>query len=124
MCIRDSPSDEDGTIEELHRYCELMRGSQINMGLHIFGYPPKDPRRLAEYVAAAMTYDSRLSPSIRRVLAEALGFDYERLRKKPLEITEGRSNREILEILSKIARGVLERLISEESMSLKGVKDA
>ena len=111
----EDPGDEGKTVEEIHRYCELMRGSQINLGLHVFGNPPRDPERLSSYVASAMAYDSYASPSIRRALAEALGFDYEALRRDPLGMTSGRANREILEALSKVAEGVLERLLREVS---------
>ena len=108
------PSNEDGTIEEVHRYVELMRGSQINLGLHVFGHPPRDPRRLAEYVATAMAYDSHASPSIRRVIADAVGLDYEWLRKHPLETTNGSANRELIERLHRVAVGVLERMLRGE----------
>ena len=111
----EDPEDEERTSEELHRFLDLMRGSQVNLGLHVFGNPPRDPKRLSSYVASAMAYDSHASPSIRRALAEALGFDYEKLRSDPLGMTAGRANREILEALSKIAEGVLERLLREGS---------
>ena len=108
------PENEEQTIEEIHRYVELMRGSQINLGLHIFGYPPKEPERLAEYIATAMAYDSHASPSIRRVIAEAIGLDYDELKKNPLGTTNGFTNRELLEIFHRIAVKSLERLLKGE----------
>ncbi|AHF79513.1 cobaltochelatase subunit CobN [Thermococcus paralvinellae] len=113
-----NPEDEEQTIEEIHRYVELMRGSQINLGLHIFGHPPKDPNRLAEYIATAMAYDSYASPSIRRVIAEAVGLDYDEIRKNPLGTTNGFTNRELLEIFHKIAIKSLERLLKGESFEV------
>ncbi len=113
-----NPENEEQTIEEIHRYAELMRGSQINLGLHIFGYPPKEPERLAEYIATAMAYDSYASPSIKRVIAEAIGLDYDEIRKNPLETTNGFTKRELLEIFHKIAVKSLERLLNGEGFDV------
>ncbi|WP_280922591.1 cobaltochelatase subunit CobN [Thermococcus stetteri] len=113
-----NPEDEERTIEEIHRYVELMRGSQINLGLHIFGYPPNEPERLAEYVATAMAYDSYSSPSIKRVIAEAIGLDYDELKKNPLGTTNRFTNRELLEIFHRIAVKSLERLLKGESFEV------
>lgn len=110
-----NPENEGQTVEEIHRYVELMRGSQINLGLHVFGHPPKDPMRLAEYIVTATSYDSHALPSIKRVIAEALGLDYDTIRKNPLESTHEFANRELLEIFHTIAVKSLERLLSGES---------
>ena len=115
-----NPEDEERTIEEIHRYTELMRGSQINLGLHIFGYPPKEPERLAEYIATAMAYDSHASPSIRRVIAEAIGLDYDGIKRNPLETTNRYTNRELLEIFHRIAVRSLERLLKGEDFEVIG----
>ena len=113
-----NPENEKETIEEIHRYTEFMRGSQVNLGLHIFGYPPKEPKRLAEYIATAMAYDSYSSPSIRRVIAEAIGLDYDRIRKNPMETTNGLINRELLEIFHRTAVKSLERLLKGEGFEI------
>ncbi|ANF22642.1 cobaltochelatase subunit CobN [Thermococcus piezophilus] len=113
-----NPEDEEKTVEEIHRYVELMRGSQINLGLHVFGCPPKEPNRLAGYVATAMAYDSYSSPSIKRVIAEAMGLDYDELKKNPLGTTNGFTNRELLDIFHKIAVKSLERLLNGESFDV------
>ncbi|KPU62498.1 cobalt chelatase [Thermococcus sp. EP1] len=114
----NNPQNDEETIEEIHRYAELMRGSQINLGLHIFGHPPKEPERLAEYIATAMAYDSYASPSIRRAIAEAIGMDYDKIRKNPLETTNGFTNRELLEIFHRIAVKSLERLLNGEGFDV------
>jgi len=113
-----TPENEEQTIEEIHRYADLMRGSQINLGLHIFGHPPKEPERLAEYIATAMAYDSYASPSIKRVIAEAIGLDYEKIRKNPLETTNRFTNRELLEIFHRIAVKSLGRLLKGEGFEV------
>jgi len=113
-----TPENEEQTIEEIHRYADLMRGSQINLGLHIFGHPPKEPEKLAEYIATAMAYDSYASPSIKRVIAEAVGLDYEKIRKNPLETTNRFTNRELLEIFHRIAVKSLGRLLKGEGFEV------
>ncbi len=110
----ERPEDAEKTIEGIHRYVDLIKGSQVNLGLHVFGNPPRDPRRLSEYVVTAMSYDSHYSPSIKRVLAEYLGLDYDELRKEPMKINRryGAPNREVLDKLHSVAVNVLEKLIS------------
>ena len=107
----------DEVAEAVHRYVDMVRGSQVDMGLHVLGNPPREPRKLAEYVVAAMSYDTHYSPSLVRVLAEYLGLDYDKLRERPLEVSEplGIPNREVLGKLREIAVRVLERLISLNS---------
>lgn len=111
------PENHEKTMEDIYRYVDLVRGSQVNMGLHVFGSPPREPRKLAEYVVTAMRYDSHYSPSIRRVLAEYLGLDYEEFRKEPMKVNEryGVLNREVLQKLHPVAVSVLEKLISLNS---------
>ena len=100
------------TIEEIHRYVEAVRGSQINLGLHVFGNPTRDPSKLADYVVTIMNYDSHSFPSIIRVLAECLGLDYDELRNEPLKTNEfGLTNSETIEILRKTAIKVIEKVL-------------
>ncbi len=116
------PSNEEGTVEEIHRYLDLIRGTQINLGLHILGNPPRGARELAEYVVTTMTYDTRSSPSIRRLLANYVGINYEELRKDPLGVTCGVPNRELLRKLHDIAVNALERILKGEGIA-EAVKD-
>jgi len=111
-----NPEDEEGTIEEVHRYVELVRGSQINLGLHVFGNPPEEPERLAEYVATAMAYDSYASPSIRRAIAESVGLDYDEIRRNPLDVTGKFVNRELPGLLHRAAVEGLKRMLAGEGI--------
>ncbi len=94
---------EDEVVDEIHRYVELVRGTQINLGLHVFGNPP-EKQKLAEYVVSAMAYDSHYSPSIRRVIAESIGMDYDEIRKNGQE----------LDNIHRVAVKVLEKLLDGE----------
>ena len=91
------------------------------MGLHVFGNPPRDARKLAEYVVTAMTYDSHYSKSIKRILANYLNLNYEELRKAPMKLNKKYNvpNRELLKKLHLVAVNVLEKLISANSSETK-----
>ncbi len=113
------PQCPDTVAEEIHHYIDAVRGSQVNLGLHILGDPPADPHRLAEYVVTSMEYDSHYSPSIIRVLAESLGLDYDELKKNPLDYnhTFKATNREILSKLHKVAVNTLQKMLMSSDPS-------
>jgi cobaltochelatase CobN len=98
--------------EEVHRYLDMVRGTQINMGLHVFGCSPTDPSKLANYAVTVMAYDSHNFPSIIRTIAEYVGLDYDEMRANPLRVNElGMTNSETLEVIRRVAVKVVEVLI-------------
>ena len=110
IVVRGSNPDE--VIEEIHRYCHMGRGTQVNLGLHVFGNPPLDLGRLAEYVATAMAYDTPKYVSIRRVLAKYLRLNYDELRSEPGKLTPlNLTPAEVLDTLHKLAVGTLRELL-------------
>jgi cobaltochelatase CobN len=95
----------------------MVRGTQINMGLHVFGSSPTDPSKLANYAVAVMAYDSHNFPSIIRAVAEYVGLDYDEMRANPLGVNElGLTNSEALEALRKVAVRVVEALVRDPEM--------
>lgn len=110
----DSP---DKVVEEIHRYLDMVRGTQINMGLHIFGYIPNDSSKLANYAVTIMMYDSYNYPSIIRVIAEYMGLDYDKMRSNPSEVNElGLTNSETLELIRRVAIRVLEHILKNPEL--------
>jgi len=110
--IKSSGDDPDKVIEEIHRYVDAVRGTQIEMGLHVFANPPHEPEKLAEYVATVMAYDSYAFPSIRRVLAEYLGLNYDEMKTKPNDVNElGLTNSETIDLLHRMAVRIIKRLL-------------
>jgi cobalamin biosynthesis Mg chelatase CobN len=80
--------------------------------LHVFGYPPQDSAKLAEYVVTVMSYDTHAFPSIRRYIAEYLGLNYDQMKRKPRSVNAlGLTNYETLQILHKVAVNVMKRLL-------------
>ena len=106
--------DPDKLIEEVHRYLDLVRTSQVEQGLHVFGHVDDSPGRLAEHVATVMKYDTYTWSSILRAVAVYLGLNYDELKRRPEDYCEklGMSNRKVLEVLYRIAVRTLEQLIA------------
>jgi len=105
----DSP---EKVAEEVHRYLDMVRGTQVNLGLHVFGSSPGEVSRLANYAVTAMAYDSHNFPSIIRTVADYLGLDYEEMRANPSGVNElGLTNSETLEAIRKAAVRVVEGLL-------------
>ncbi len=122
--------DPDEVVEEIHRYCHMVRGTQINLGLHVFGNPPSNPEALAEHVATVMAYDTHKYPSIRRVLAKCLGLDYDSLRSAELSVLPdlGMTSAEVLEALHSLAKQVVRKLLEAgyrpENLCKHALRDA
>ena len=98
--------------EEVHRYLDMVRGTQINLGLHVFGHPPEDPSKLANYAVTVMAYDSHNFPSIIRVIADYMGLDYDEMRTNPGKLNElGLTNSETINLIREAATKVVERIL-------------
>ncbi|WP_168371340.1 cobaltochelatase subunit CobN [Pyrodictium occultum] len=106
----------DKITERLHEFLDETRGSTVENGLHVFGETPSDPEKLAEHVAAIMSWDTGEWISIERAVATLLGLDYDKIVSKPSEFCKklGVSNRKAREILHSIAVRVLEKLLSKD----------
>ena len=108
--IQIKAEDVEKAVEELHRYVDTIRETQIEMGLHVFAHPRIE--KLAEWIATVMAYDNNEFPSIRRVLAEYIGLDYDEMKAKPMEVNKlGLTNSETLQILHNIAVNVIQDLL-------------
>ena len=108
--IQIKAEDVEKAVEELHRYVDTIRETQIEMGLHVFAHPRIE--KLAEWITTVMAYDNNEFPSIRRVLAEYIGLDYDEIKAKPMEVNKlGLTNSETLQILHNIAVNVIQDLL-------------
>ncbi|MGC9021385.1 MAG: cobaltochelatase subunit CobN, partial [Candidatus Methanodesulfokora sp.] len=105
-------SSPEEVAEEVHRYLDMVRGTQINMGLHIFGHPPADPSKLANYAVTVMMYDSHNFPSIIRTIAEYIGLNYDEMRANPDRLNElGLTNSETINLIRKAAVRIMESIL-------------
>ena len=107
--------EPDKVVSELHRFLDLVRGSQVEQGLHIFGNTPRDPKKLAEHVVAIMKFDTHAWRSILRAVAVYMGLDYDEIRSRPDGFCEklGMSNRKVMELLYRVAIDVVEKLLRD-----------
>ena len=78
LAVEHPPDDFDQFIQDIDHYlCEL-KDSPIKDGLHILGESPRGDQ-LVEMLSALTRLDIGSVPSLRRSVADALGFDYSRL---------------------------------------------
>ncbi len=109
-------NEPERVVEEIHRYIDAVRNTQIEMGLHVFANPRLD--KLAEYVAMIMANDTHEYPSIRRIIAGYLGLDYDKMKSKPNEVNKfGLTNSETLKLLHKIVVKTINDLLKVGSDS-------
>ncbi|MFW6045494.1 MAG: cobaltochelatase subunit CobN, partial [Natronomonas sp.] len=69
-------------VERIHEYLTDVKTTQIRMGLHTMGEPPKD-ERLIEYLVALTRLSNPGAPSLRRAVSGVLGVDYDRMLDEP-----------------------------------------
>jgi len=110
--ITPKATDPEEFVDEVHDYLSMVKGTQINLGLHVFGHAPRETEKLARHAVTALLYDGAKTPSIVRAIAEYLGLDYDYMRSRPQEINKlGLTNAETLETLRKAAVEIVKRLI-------------
>ena len=99
-------------IETIHRYVHAVRSTHVNMGLHVLGSPPDNPRRLAEYV---FTIISSTDNSPQKTISWILGISYEELKKNPLGFNEKYKlvNNELRRRIDNTVLDILEKLLSK-----------
>lgn len=76
----------DEKISRAHHYLEEMKETLINNGLHILGKCPEG-QDLIDFVGALTRVASEEHPSLREAVAEALGYDLEKMMKERAEGT-------------------------------------
>jgi cobaltochelatase CobN len=105
---------EEKVVEDVHRYLDLVRTSQVEDGLHIFGKADYEPAKLAKAAATVMEFDTPNWRSILRAVAAYLGLNYDDIINNPAGFCErlGVSNRKAKELLMEIAQKALEKLIA------------
>lgn len=105
---------DDSFIEFLHNKLTLLRETQIRDGLHILSQVPKREGIINMLVSILRFEGSR--PSIRRLILEIMGYDYEEVIQFPDRIANGKSYGELLEESTQIAKRLL-------NIALEGMQD-
>jgi len=101
--------DEEKFISEIHNKIFLIRDSSINMGLHILS-KTNDKTKTAKMIFTILKYDGNL-PSIRRIILEIMGYNYDEIIKGPEKIFKNKSGLEIINESEKIALRLIENVL-------------
>lgn len=85
-------------VKKSHEVLTRLRDTSIADGLHILGQPPQG-EKMVEFIACLLKYDFEESISLRRVILELMGLDYEIVVNQPGELVEiyQKTNGELLE---------------------------
>ena len=107
----------DGLIEELHGLLTLIRNTQIQEGLHIFGEIPEGSRK-TDFLYGVLRYENGYKPGLRKQVCSLYGLDFKDLLKNPDRFLPeyGKSAGGILEHIDDICKTVTERLLEGETI--------
>jgi cobaltochelatase CobN len=123
----ETPFDE--IVRKAHEALGRIRNTQIDKGMHIFGQIPEGESRV-EFINSILRYDDRDSVgdrvSIRRVIAEILGLDLDKLVSDQSRISEnGLSNGKRLEEIDSLSKDYIRTFLSnpekEPAWIIRGV---
>lgn len=121
-----TPDNADAVIDEVHRLLTLVRNTQIQDGMHIFGEIPAGERRL-DLLYGILRYESGEAPGLRSLLCSLYGLQFEALLKKPeqFDVAHGKTYGAVLADIDVIGRETLRRLLDgaelDESIDETGV---
>jgi cobaltochelatase CobN len=111
-------------FQEVVRGCHLLlnryRESQRNQGLHIFGAPPEGEDRV-DLIAALSRFDYENQPSLRRVVFELMGLDFDEAEAHPEAFCEleGKTYGELLAEAQQISKEFIRTFLEEEEACQK-----
>ena len=86
--VDEHPDDFGEFMLEIDGYLCEIKDAQIKDGLHTLGQPPTD-EQMVGLLCALTRLDNGQVPSLRRALAEALGYDYFALLENPAAAADG-----------------------------------
>jgi cobaltochelatase CobN len=113
-------ADFDDFLETLHGYINELSDAQIRDGLHIFGEAPKDAS-LDEFLVTLTRLSNGDVPSLRAVLAQLKGYDYEDLLAHRGKLVDGKTHGDRLKELYTLSLELVQKLhaqnFSEQAIS-------
>ncbi|MEW6556074.1 MAG: cobaltochelatase subunit CobN [Elusimicrobiota bacterium] len=105
---------DNSFIESLHNKLNLFRETQIRDGMHILSQVP-DKEGIINMLVSILRFEGS-HPSIRRLILELMGYNYEEIVQNPEKIVDGKSYGELLEESTQIAKKLL-------NIALKSMRD-
>lgn len=80
--------DFDQVVKRAHEVLTRLRDSQVQDGLHVFGDIPTG-EKLVEFINSILRHDFGEDTSLRRVVCELMGLDYDLVMENPGEWQQG-----------------------------------
>lgn len=115
--IHQIPFEE--ITEALHSQLSLIRNTQIQDGMHVFGRLPEGERRV-EFIYSILRYDAGQEISLRREIARLLGYDLEELLSHRERVDEktGLSCGALLERIDKIGKAIVLEVLRQAGVQV------
>ena len=125
--VDEQPDDFGEFMLEIDGYLCEIKDAQIKDGLHTLGQPPT-AEQMVGLLCALTRLDNGAVPSLRRSLAEALGYDYYALLEDPAAAVNGstpsalrntnsdtpiRNAGDVIEALESLCRGAYQQLCDD-----------
>ncbi len=96
----------DKIVDEIHGKLSLIRHTQIQDGMHIFGRLPEGQKRI-EFIYSILKYDAGKKHSLRKEIAKLLGYDFKKV------ISDPRYGA-VLEKIDNIGKEIVKKVLEEE----------
>lgn len=102
-------------VEEAHAKLSLIRNTQIQDGMHVFGRVPEAERRI-DFIYSILRYDAGSEVSLRKEIAKLLGYELSDLVSNPqgFDPEKGKSYGAILEEIDRIGKEVIKKVLFQE----------
>jgi len=99
-------------VESAHSKLSLIRNTQIQDGMHIFGKIPEGERRV-NFIYSILRYDSGQKHSLRKEIARLMGYELSELISQPEKIDQatGKAYGAILEEIDKVGKEVVKEVL-------------
>ena len=115
--LHSIPFDE--LVREIHGKLSLIRNTQIQDGMHIFGRLPEGERKV-DFIYSILRYDSGSDVSLRKEVARLLGYELSELLSDSSMIDErtGKSYGAILEEIDAVSKHIIKDVLQSASCEI------
>ncbi|SFM53510.1 cobaltochelatase subunit CobN [Thermodesulforhabdus norvegica] len=115
--LHSIPFDE--IVKEVHGKLSLIRNSQMQDGMHVFGSIPEGDRRV-DFIYSILRYDAGEDASLRREVAKLMGYDLSELLENVSRVDPktGKSYGAIIEEIDVVSRSIIREVLREAGVAL------
>ena len=114
-------TDQDLFIEIIHQKLNLFRETQIRYGLHILGQAP-DEDQMARMLVSIIRFEGH-RPSIRRLILELMGCDYDQVIEHPEGMINDNTSGELLAKSTDLALELIRRGLKDANRLREDILD-